>query len=83
MRQKKTDGQIDRQTDRQTDAGTVTQMLDWEKYNSVSFVTKHSNAFTALFLRRITYEGRNIWLMDRVLTVEGMVGATSTPLVKL
>ena len=56
------------QTDIQTDAGTVTQMLDGEKYNSVSFVTQHSNAFTALFLRRITYEGRNIWflmLMDR------------------
>ena len=66
MRQKKTDGQ----TDIKTDAGTVAHMLDGEKYNSVSFVTQHSNAFTALFLRRITYEGRNIWflmLMDRVL----------------
>ena len=59
MRQKKTEGQ----TDIQIDTGTVTQMLDGEKYNFVSFVTQHSNAFSAPFLRCITYEGRNIWFL--------------------
>ena len=67
MREKKTDGQ----TDIKTDAVTVAHMLDGEKYNSVSFVAQHSNAFMAPFLRGITYEGRNIWflmLMDSLIS---------------